>query len=276
MTLTERNSPTRDGVLAAGGTCTLRAYVYTGSVPDRAPAEWDERAEPVRDRAGDVVDWRLAPGRVSGPAAADRSAFRRWRADWVTDRVMGDRAEIDGFLDWADHRCDVSLLHVLRLPEASLPWTRAARAAWQASQAVATARSLAETGVGLCSTRRGGLVRGFVTCLGPVRVLAAGDTEVTADADGLLLRQGGLADRVLGWRTGPDGTVVRTPSGEVALGTTPAGTLVRSLAPADHEIVVDAVPLHRLFAGIGLRVPEIARVAQAARHPIVFRYGAAV
>lgn len=276
MTLTHPSSagPTaRRGLLGPGGRRLLRAFVYTGPVPAEPPSAWAEQAEPVHDAAGAVVDWRLCRGPAATDGAADRADFRRWRDRWVTDRVIGDRAEVDGFLDWADHRCDVSLLHVLRLPEASLPWTKAARAAWQATQALATARSSGESGLGLVSGRHGGLVRGFVTCRGPVLVVGEGDVAISAADGALLLQRAGRTRRVTGWQVGDGGVTARTADGDVELGRSPAGLLLCSLAPAEHDVEVAPVPLHRMFAGIGLRVPDLARVAQAAGRPLEFRYG---
>lgn len=272
MTLTSSTSRT-GGLLGPGATRTLRGFVYTGAVPERPPREWVDHADPVRDSSGAVVDWRW--GRQStGETAAGRTEFRRWRATWVADRVIGDRAEVDGFLDWADHRCDVSVLHALRLPEAALPWTKATRAAWQANQAWTTARTRGETGLGLVSGRHGGLLRGFVTGRGPVLVRAEGDVRLTAsDADGLVLERGATGQQVTGWHVGDDGVTARTPQGDLDLGRSPAGLLLCSLTPAERDVEVTRVPLHRMFAGIGLRVPELAGVAQAAGRPLVLRYG---
>jgi signal transduction histidine kinase len=184
-------------------------------------------------------------GDPAHPGLADLEQLRVWRSSYVTERLIGDVATVRAFIDWADRHCDVSALHGLRLAEAHFSPHTVMRVARQASEAADLCRRLGENGLGLLGGERLGLVRGFVTSLGPVNVLTDRHASVIAGADGLTVYDN-IAGKfnVTGWREDERGVVATSPEGEVTLGHGHAARLLQKMAPglrvalpgADHGV----------------------------------------
>jgi hypothetical protein len=249
---------TSPGVLADGGTALVRLFVFTRPVPQQAPPQLASLLEPERRRDGTVVDWHFS----ADATPADRERLRAWRSSYVTERLIGDVATVRAFIDWADRHCDVSALHGLRLAEAHFSPHSVMRVARQASEAADLCRRLGENGLGLLGGERLGLIRGFVTSLGPVNVLTDRHASVIAGVDSLTVYDN-IAGKfnVSGWREDERGLVATTPDGEVALGNGHAAHLLQKMAPGYESVTVHPVPLTRIFAELIGFLPEMAQEA---------------
>jgi hypothetical protein len=249
---------TSPGVLADGGTAVVRLFVFTRPVPQQAPPQLASLLEPERRHDGTVVDWHFS----ADATPADRERLRAWRSSYVAERLIGDVATVRAFIDWADRHCDVSALHGLRLAEAHFSPHSVMRVARQASEAADLCRRLGENGLGLLGGERLGLIRGFVTSLGPVNVLTDRHASVTASTAGLTVYDS-IAGKsnVTGWREDERGVVATTPDGEVALDNGHAARLLQKMAPGYESVTVHPVPLTRIFAELIGFLPEMAREA---------------
>lgn len=274
-------SPTA-GILAADGSAMVHALVYHHAVPQVPLEEFADFVEPIRTEEGQVQDWHLSMRKLlahrDAPVHELWTAFGAWRRSYVKERVVGDLATVHAFLAWADHRTDVSALHVLNLRNARVEAGLTPTVAFQVGEAEAACRAARDTGLGVTTPQRPGLVRGF--CLGdePLLLLADRGTAVSAVRGGLDLVDPTLAGGpehllVHGWVVASDGVTAVADEGTVELGTARGGRLLAQLAPGCEHVAVLEVPLLSVFGPLLLALREAATTASADLLPLYVRTG---
>lgn len=270
------------GLLAGEGSAMVHALVYHHAVPQQPPAALADLLQPVRTDDGQVQDWQLSMGTLLAhrerPVHDVWSSFAAWRRTYVTERVVGDLATVHSFLAWADHRTDVSALHVLNLRNARVEPGTTPTVAYQVAEAEAACRAGGDLGLGVSVPQRPGLVRGF--CVGdePVLLLADRGAEVSATRTGLDLVDPDLAGSrrhllVHGWVVASDGVTAVTDDGPVELGTARGGRLLAQIAPGCEHAAVGPVPLLSVFGPLLLALREAATTASADLLPLYVRTG---
>ncbi len=261
--------PLIGGLLAGDARRVLHASVRCGPLPSQAPPALASVAEAVTDAAGRVVEWRL--GRDVGEEQA--LAFVHWRHGFVVERVLGDLGTVRSFLQWAGPRLDASAMHVLKLGDCTIAEPAAVgRLELQARRATELLRSTDETGLGLCTPRTRGVVRGFPVGDAPVPLLVTSSASVSAVADGVHLDADDLHLVVTAWRWDGDGLSARTGDGaEIELGAGTGARLLRMLAPGTAAVEVRPTPLSRVFAPLLTFLVDVAHAAAAARAPLQVR-----
>lgn len=274
------------GVLAGRGEAMVRLYVYPRPLPHVVPEAWRDLAQPVLDRAGNLVDWRFSYpyGDLPDDTRVEdlRYRFRRWRSGFVIDRVAGDAATVTAFVACAEHHSDVGLLHVLRLDEGRIRTHDLSRAAWQAGRAVAAMSASGEIGLGVFAADRGRLVRGFATGRSAVTIVADDATALTATTDSVVVDQRpadsthGGRTVLRGWRHADGETLVLTDGGWVPLLDPHAAGMLAAVAPGVAHVRTAPVALSRMFAGLVVSVADMAGVAAAANAELISRTGPAM
>lgn len=267
------------GVLAAGGSTMVHALVHHQPAPPAPPPVLADVVDPVHDADGRVRDWRMNLPKLLGQRAESvhdiRHEFVKWRSGFVTESLLGDVATVRAFLQWADHVTDISALRVLGLGAARIDQKTAPRVAWQAHEAAGACRARAESGLGVMSPKRTGVVRGFVVSDGPVLALADARASVTATAAGFELREGDAEPLLVhGWVVEPDGVTVITDDGPVSLGNSLGGRLLAQVAPGVSQASAAPVPLTSIFSGLLVHLPEMALLAARDRTSLVISTGA--
>ncbi len=273
------------GILAGDGAAMVHAFVYHHAVPQQPPADFADLAEPIRSADGSVQDWQLSMRKLlahrDAPVHDVWARFAAWRRTYVAERVVGDRATVRAFLAWADHRTDVSSLHVLDLHTGRVEPAITPTVAFQVGEAEAACRAADETGLGVSVPQRPGLVRGFLVGDEPVLLLADGrGSAVSAVPAGIDLVDpalpGGPAHLLVhGWLTTPDGVTAVTDEGPVELGASSGGRLLAAVAPGCAQVAVAPAPLASIFGPLFLGLREAATMASADLLPLYVRTGAA-
>jgi hypothetical protein len=264
MTATEV-TPT-DGLLAAGGTANLHAIVHCGPVPRSAPPAFADVSEPIRGEDGETKDWRL----TTAASTDQRIAFAQWRSNFITERILGDVASVRSFIRWADHHLDISAIHVLTLGACQLEPSSLARAEFQARRAEELLRQRGETGLGITSPQRHGLLRGFALDDQPVLLLAGGGASISAVRDGIEVRQDGRTAVITQWHVQDGQVTARTADGqEVSYGGSAAARLLCRLAPVVEDAQATTVPLATIYAGLLLHLRDLCHVAGTDQVPLM-------
>ena len=265
------------GVLSAGGDAMMHVLACTASFPTTLPDRWRDLAAPVRDNRDRLIDWRLRPGvnRDTGALAAEEDEFRSWRAQFQTERLIGDVATVRAFLDWAVSRLDVSALHPLRLAEGRIDPHDLSRAAWQASKAAALCRASGDLGVGVFAAHRDGMLRGFDCSQDEVTVLANDAATVRAVAEGLRVTCASHDSEisVTGWQLNADGVQLTTTTGESVQADHGLARLLGAVSIGVSPAAVRPVPLSRVFSGVTSGIAEIARLGDVRHTPLLFSTG---
>lgn len=114
-------------ILAGDGPTLIHAAVAHHPTPQEPPSNLQDVVVAIRDRQGNVRDWKLA-GEIEPNARAD---FARWHDGFVTEAVVGDVVTARGLMSWARGRIDLSELGILQLPHARISSRHARRLAWQ-------------------------------------------------------------------------------------------------------------------------------------------------
>lgn len=258
------------GRLSGSGTDMMHAIVRTAAVPDRPPADLADQVVAVRDENGQVVDWHL------GGPNADGARFSRWRGGFLTERVIGERALIAGFLDWADHHCDISALRILRLPSARVEPATAIRMRWQLAQAATRCRVLHEHGLGISTPANGAtLIRGVVPAPAPVELLTWHGHSVYAAADHLQIRVPGSDPvEVIGWLLEGDGLVAQSRAGSRLVPDAVTARLLRAVGRGYPEVTLAPVALDHLLAPLFVFLADMTLVAEHSHAALQVRCGA--
>jgi hypothetical protein len=241
------------GLLSGTGTDLLRATVLTHVVPARPPLQLSELVTPVYDHRAHLIDWRLAPHHPDLKIdAAEISAFRSWRATFVAERFLGERALIGAFLDWIQMRCDTRALDVLRLPSAHVDFHTALEMRLQLDHARKLVNASNEHGFGLfVAPGRRSASRALIPTDPPTVLLATAESALTVGPDGLSLHRSAATEETLhvrGWTSHADGVHAHTPNGNVPLGDGAAARLLRVAGRHADEVEVDDCPLSTLLA----------------------------
>lgn len=253
------------GALSGTGHDMLRATVHTGPVPSHAPSELADLVQPVYDSRGHLRDWRIGASR-SGQRVDDVAfaRYRHWRSGFAEDRVLGERALIRAFLDWAGTRCDTSALAVLRSPAGRVDFHAALKMKIQID---GCRRAVDASDVDGISLYPGGSMRGalraFIPLDPPALLLGLGRSALTAGPDGLGLQspeiEGG-AGIVTGWRvTGP--VVVAASQGSEVELRADAATLLRVAGRQCPVVEVHREPLGTLVAPLLVFLRDAASLA---------------
>ncbi len=246
------------GLLAGTGADLLRATVVTRPLPERPPAELLEFLSPVYDAHAHLIDWRLAP-HGSDPHAthqpmtsADIAAYRAWRAEFVTERFLGERALVRAFLDWARPRCETRALDVLRLDAAHVDFHTALAMRLQLDHARRILDTGEDHGYGLYTAPgRRVASRTFIPADPPVVLLAAATSVLSVGPSGVSLQlsaESGDPITVTGWTSAAGSVHVRTPGNEVALDEGAAARLLQVAGRHAEFVEVRQEPLSTLLA----------------------------
>jgi hypothetical protein len=244
----------------------VHALVHHERAPQVPPSVLADVVDPVHDADGSVRDWRMNVPKLLGQRADSvhgiRHEFVKWRSGFVTERLLGDMATVRAFLQWAARVTDISALKVIGLGQARIDQKVAPRVAWQVHEAAGACRARSETGLGVMSPKRTGVVRGFAVSDGPVVVLADLHTSVSATTSGFELREGGALSLLAhGWLVEPDGVTAITDDGQVPLGNSLGGRLLAQVAPGVSQSSAAPVPLTSIFSGLLVHLPEMALLA---------------
>jgi hypothetical protein len=253
------------GALSGTGQDMLRATVHTGAVPSHPPGELADLVQPVYDSRGQLRDWRIGASR-SGQRVDDIAfaRYRHWRSQFAEDRVLGERALIRAFLEWAGTRCETSALAILRAPAGRVDFHAALMMKMQIEGCRRVVAATAEDGIGLYpggSTR--GALRAFIPMDPPALLLGLGRSALTAGPDGLCLRspeaEGGVR-AVTGWRVARLGVAAAVQDGEVDLAGD-AATLLRVAGRQSPVVEVHPAALSILLAPLLVFLRDAAALA---------------
>lgn len=257
------------GMLSGSGHDQLRVTVLTGEVPHHAPDELEGSVTPVYDDEGHLYDWRLDPAHADHTLQAqDFQRFAAWRLGFATERFLGERVLITSFLNWAEQKCSVSTLQVLRLDHAHLDYHHTLELDRQLGQIRAYLDRHPATGFGLFSGTAGKPIRGVIPAEHPSPLLALGPDQVTVESDGLHLHTAGADHLVESWEI-TDGQV--TANGDLPLGTGIPGRLLRIVGRQAPSIKVQSCPVSSLIAPLISFGQEAADLAGSGRTGLYFR-----
>ncbi len=270
-----QDEPLTAGFLAGDGLCMVHLCINSTPCPEEVPDDLAEHVEAVRDEKGKIRDWRFhaTPFQPGQPATNELTRFRRWRAAYITDRVMADRATVTLGLAWAARHLDISALQVLRLPKAHWELGSAIRAEEQARRASSLCRTTREHALGIVAQAdathdHARILRGFVAEDQPLLLLVTPKASVLATGDALLLSEGGPTYTVHGWHLEGDSITARTDEGPVELGDSPGAHLLEHLAPGVGDVIVNHVPVASVFGLMFMTLAEMAHEATTKHAPL--------
>jgi hypothetical protein len=242
------------GCLSGDGSEMMRATVYINPVGP-PPSQLDGLVTPVRDPAGVIIDWRLAPVRPSlAITHEDIDRYRQWRLHYASEVFLGERALVVTFLDWAGSRHKISELEFLRNQSAYIDNAHAYRLRRRLDVLIAALFRDAETGIGLfMAPGRRAASRALMPTDPPNTVLSSDRATITASAAGLMLNVCGPDGAVQhltirGWRLHQCGVFVNTGKAEQNIPDSPAAWLISTLGRDQPDVAVRPTKMSALLA----------------------------